>query len=395
MEFLKIKQLIQEDDLGTALEQLQAVIKEPELSNELIITIANYHALQSDIRKAIIEFEKATIEENRIRNTVLEIIDAAENGKALRGGKRPKRAYKKTSTTKQRLAVAGILVLGFLYVLGSVEELPEEPVDNTAALGLMDMMNEMDPEFDAAFANASAMQFTIREFAEEKPLNDNPALGRAVFSFTFEEPVNYPDQDVLERVRRLMYEDILETDYQPGGFESNVQLLKGAHFRLSDYLHQDDPAIEIRHEEIKRYKASVFYANQSVLTMRVKMIEQFSGKAPTIYNRYHSYDLINGERITYEDIFQPLSDRGLSRKLTARLIEMSGASSSEELQSLGFWDTQIVPTHNIYFNDNGVCFIFQPYELTPEESKENTVCFTSEELDIFFNKPFPYPELLK
>ncbi len=73
-----LRQLIANDDLPTALQQLKAFFEESPKLNEVLLQSARYASIKEQIRLGSVQFEQANVEKNQIRHGLLELLSELE-----------------------------------------------------------------------------------------------------------------------------------------------------------------------------------------------------------------------------------------------------------------------------------------------------------------------------
>lgn len=84
----QILQFISEDKLKTAIKEIQILVKGSSLYYEAILQSARYNDVIRSIQQGTIAFDKATLEKNKIRFALLDMIreleESAENNESLK-----------------------------------------------------------------------------------------------------------------------------------------------------------------------------------------------------------------------------------------------------------------------------------------------------------------------
>lgn len=92
----------------------------------------------------------------------------------------------------------------------------------------------------------------------------------------------------------------------------------------------------------------------------------YSGGAHGMSNiAYQLINLHDGSLLKFEDIFIHGSDSILTSLLTRQLKEDRSIPIDSTLKSGGFFVDSIVPNHNIFLEQSGIGFTYNPYEIAP------------------------------
>ena len=73
--------------------------------------------------------------------------------------------------------------------------------------------------------------------------------------------------------------------------------------------------------------------------------------------RYDCVDLETGKKVAFNDVFAKDSEEALTA-IIKRII-------AEKPQDYEFFDTEIKPSDNFYFDSDGIIFVYNPYEIAP------------------------------
>ncbi len=96
-----------------------------------------------------------------------------------------------------------------------------------------------------------------------------------------------------------------------------------------------------------------------------KYNESYTGGAHGIYgSNYYVIYLPEMRVITVNDIFHIEDSDNIALHLTEQLLKDKNATNQEELYSIGYFDAEdILPTDNFYINNNGITWVYNPYEI--------------------------------
>jgi len=94
-------------------------------------------------------------------------------------------------------------------------------------------------------------------------------------------------------------------------------------------------------------------------------VYRFTGGAHGVRTvKYTCVDLENGSVITEKDIFVDDYESVLSPIILEKLAEIQKVKSPKELEKNGFFDiSDIKPNNNFYLNENGITYVYNPYEI--------------------------------
>lgn len=78
-----IRMMLARDEMENAFEELFGKVKRTSWADEVIILSGRFHELKSGLRTGIVSFEKATLEKNQIRNSLLDLLEDMQKKQSL------------------------------------------------------------------------------------------------------------------------------------------------------------------------------------------------------------------------------------------------------------------------------------------------------------------------
>ncbi len=124
---------------------------------------------------------------------------------------------------------------------------------------------------------------------------------------------------------------------------------------------------------------------------------QYTGGAHGMYSDfYYTVDLSTWKRILTDDIFLPQSSDDVSRAIVDQLLKKLNLHSPDSLLELGYFDTEdIRMTDNFYLTGNGICWVYNPYEIACYATGQTFVEVPFTELVTYFLPNTPVRRLIK
>lgn len=121
----------------------------------------------------------------------------------------------------------------------------------------------------------------------------------------------------------------------------------------------------------------------------------YTGGAHGMYTTvYHTYSLTDGFELSLADLFTVDELQLLDGAIRERIARDYGAVNDEELAAQGFFPEYISPTENFRITDEGIEFLYNPYEIGCYALGNVEVHFTREELDAIFAGEVSFDEAL-
>jgi len=171
-------------------------------------------------------------------------------------------------------------------------------------------------------------------------------------------PVSYYVPAILDSLKRLM----TASATQSADFEFDYRNPEDFIQQFADYQIDRFRKIDATNNAEWLYSYSFTSDTDSVLCRDgifcfVTYIYHFSGGAHGMYGTFHTcVDLETGRKLAFADIFAPDSENALTA-IIKRII----ANEAEG----DYFDSEIKPSDNFYFNGEGVTFVYNPYEIAP------------------------------
>ncbi len=157
-----------------------------------------------------------------------------------------------------------------------------------------------------------------------------------------------------------------------------IELYKTEYIRnnkmLADELAMQDA--DLTNEDLEAGKYS--FSEVEILTGRVMNVQNgifsygmeqyvYTGGAHGVSNRYfYNYDLQTGALISEDDIFVEGYENALANILRQNLVAQNPETQVlDDLYQTEYDVDKIVPNDNFYFTEEGIIYVFNPYEIAP------------------------------
>jgi len=228
----------------------------------------------------------------------------------------------------------------------------------------------------------SCTQKTIK--TEEKDLvkkyylSSDTTQGALSVDIEVEIPVAFADSNVLKSVRKTIITNLFGEDYVPVKNDSIVQ-------KFCAELHNEYKANFLPLLKVKDSKNNYSFNNEHTLSgfsllsdknIYVYGIERYvdMGGAHGLETRnFYNFDLKTGKQISESDIFKADYKAKLSELIKVRIVEESKEDSTDNnsepilsLEDTDYWTDSIKPNGNFYITDEGINYVFNPYEIAPD-----------------------------
>lgn len=218
----------------------------------------------------------------------------------------------------------------------------------------------------AAVTETSRWTFDTLHLAKEIFLNNDSTKGGLKLTLEFDYPSTFVNDSILKAVQTQFLASF--TDDQNGSYkgltpvkgfeaftdknvEESVELGKAAQGSVIDFS-----------EYYKTVKTSVTDTTLLTITGRTETLQYSGGAHDSRYIDYFNIDLTNGNRLTIESLFKPET----SSRLVTLIKEVLATTKNSNGDNITLLDPDSVqPSQNFYFNEQGVVFVYNTYEITP------------------------------
>jgi hypothetical protein len=227
----------------------------------------------------------------------------------------------------------------------------------------------------------SCTQKTIKtsenDFVKKYFLSKDTTKGALSVDLEVEIPVAFFNKDVLTAIRATIITNLFGGEYVNHANDSLVQIFTKD--LVADYKENNEPLMN-KIDTANRYS----FNNEHVISgfsllsdkkIYVYGIERYvyMGGAHGLETRnYYNFDLKTGKTITEKDLFKANFVPELSELIKKRIVEESKevkeSKDTEPILSLedtDFWADSIKPNGNFYITDEGINYVFNPYEIAP------------------------------
>ncbi len=207
-------------------------------------------------------------------------------------------------------------------------------------------------------------------------LTKDTTKGWLNLDFEVEIPTQFADTNVLKSIRATVISNLFGNDYVSLPNDSLVPFF--AKEILTDYRENNQPLIaELDSKSPYSFNNEHTVSGFSLLSDKVIYvygIERYvyMGGAHGLETRnFYNFDLKTGQVITEKDLFKPNYESELAKLIKTRIVEESKENAEKDsepitdLEETDFWTDSIKSNGNFYITDEGINYVFNPYEIAP------------------------------
>lgn len=227
----------------------------------------------------------------------------------------------------------------------------------------------------------SCKQKTIRteekDFAKKYFLVSDTSKGALKVEIQIEIPVKFVNKGILDSIRKTIVSNLFSEEYVSHSNDSIVEQF--ANELATEYRLNIEPMVNLLDSG-----SCYSFNNEHILTgfsllcdkhIYVYGIERyvFMGGAHGLETRnYFNFNLKTGKLITENDLFIDNYEDELAELIKKRIIEegkeYKQTKNSEPIlnfEDTDFWTDSIKANGNFYITDEGINYVFNPYEIAP------------------------------
>ena len=227
----------------------------------------------------------------------------------------------------------------------------------------------------------SCTQKTIKteekDLVQKYYLSKDTAKGSLSLDIEVEIPVKFANKDVLKAIRATIITNLFDDSYIKYSNDSLVPLFTNE--LVTDYRENNEPLLE-KLDSTNRYSFNnehnlsgfSLLSDKKIYVYGIERYVYMGGAHGLETRNYYNFDLKTGKTISEKDLFKDSYENELTDLIKKRIIEESKeikeTKDSEPILSLedtDYWTDSIKPNGNFYISDEGINYVFNPYEIAP------------------------------
>ncbi len=231
--------------------------------------------------------------------------------------------------------------------------------------------------------STNLVQTEQRIIAENVYISTDTTKGALRINFDIEMPVYYSNDSILSVIKNTIYESMFGEKYlnlsQDSIVRSFVSLLKEEYrtnnVDLVEMIGDDNNYSFDNEHQIEGFS---LINDGNIYSYGISRYVYMGGAHGLNSLNYFNFDLKTGKLITESDLFISDFEENLSLIIRDKIVEDS--YNNEEipdivnLDNTDFYIDKIIPNGNFYFDDEGICFVYNIYEIGPFYLGTTEVC---------------------
>jgi len=231
-----------------------------------------------------------------------------------------------------------------------------------------------------------------KDFVKRYYLAKDTTKGSLSIDIEVEIPTQFADSNVLKSIRATIISNLFGSEYVALKNDSLAPFY--AKELLIDYKRNNEGLID-ELDSTSRYSFNNEHTVSGYSLLSDKIIYAYGieryvymGGAHGLETRnYYNFNLKTGKVITEKDLYKPNFQSALAQLIKVRIVEESkeykdqkNADPITNLDETDFWTDSIKPNGNFYITDEGINYVFNPYEIAPYYMGQTEVSLPFERL---------------
>ena len=227
----------------------------------------------------------------------------------------------------------------------------------------------------------SCTQKTIKteekDFVKKYYLSKDTTKGALSVDLEVEIPFAFTNKEVLKSIRGVIITNLFGEEYVSRPNDSIVLLFSKE--LVTEYKENNQPLLEEldstnRYSFDNEHTLSGFslLSDKKIYVYGIERYINMGGAHGLETRNYYNFDLKTGSLITEKDLFKSNYAPELIKLIKKRIIEESKEYKDEKnsepilnLEDTDYWTDSIKPNGNFYITDEGINYVFNPYEIAP------------------------------
>jgi hypothetical protein len=236
----------------------------------------------------------------------------------------------------------------------------------------------------------SCKQDTIKteekEFVKKFYLTNDTAKGALSVDIQIELPTGFMNKQVLDSIRATIIFNLFGPEYISRANDTIPHLFA---LELSkEYIANNAPLVtQLDSSSVysfnNEHKVEGFslLSDKYIYSYGIDRSVYMGGAHGLETRNYYNFDLKTGKVITEKDLFIPNYEAVLTDLIKKRIVEESSEIKTvEDLEESIYWTDSIKPNGNFFITDEGISYVFNPYEIAPYAFGETEVSLSYESL---------------
>lgn len=218
------------------------------------------------------------------------------------------------------------------------------------------------------------VQTELISVTDKQYLTADTTRGAISIDISIEFPVFYHNQEVFQKISNQIFVSLFgkktENIAPDSLLKIYVEELKAEYLDYNhEFVNKIKPGNKVTFNNFVIIEGFSLLSDENIFAYGISREIDLGGNYPAKTNYYLNFDLKNGNIIKEKDIFVEGYENELTSIIRNKIIELS--KKEDDIPEINkFEDTEYIleaikPNGNFYINDEGICYVFNPYEIAP------------------------------
>jgi hypothetical protein len=236
------------------------------------------------------------------------------------------------------------------------------------------------------------------------PLAKDTAMGHCSVDIQLLYPSKFSDKEVLAKVQQQIITYCFDSTYAKYNGKQAVDVFAKSTFdNYTDFINTAIKANKdninnrlVFHNETWRMNTVILYNDKDILSYELDRYSETGGAHGSESTQYLVFDLNTGKKLTQHDIFEEGFEPKVADLLKKQIMADKGFESEEQMLNNGyFFAENITPNGNFSVSEQGITFVFNPYEIAAYSLGQTEVTIPFQKLKSCLKKNSPIESLLQ
>lgn len=218
---------------------------------------------------------------------------------------------------------------------------------------------------------------TEKDFVKKYYLSNDTTKGALSVDFEVEIPIAFANKEVLNSIRGTIISNLFGEEYISHANDSIVQLFTSE--LVIEYKENNEPLLQDldttnKYSFDNEHTLSGFslLSDNKIYVYGIERYVNMGGAHGLETRNYYNFDLKTGKLLAEKDLFVTNYEVNLAKLIKIRIVEESKqykeVKNSEpilDLEDTDYWTDSIKANGNFYITDEGINYVFNPYEVAP------------------------------
>jgi hypothetical protein len=249
-----------------------------------------------------------------------------------------------------------------------------------SSLAVMSLLSSCKKETALEFEKIDVQRHFYTALSSDSVVN-----GHCLVDIQLLFPVKYHNKQVLSDIQQAILTKAFDSTYVSltalEAVDKYAETTKAALLKKTPTLYPGKA-----YKELNQLNTIILYNDKNILSYELdKRIEKNTDPEELTY--YLVFDLRTGNRVTLKDIFIDGFEAAVTEMIVKKIITDNGFENEEDMINNGyFFSDNIVPNNNFSITEDGITFMYNPYEIATYALGQTDVTLSFAQLEPFLKK---------